>query len=191
MQPNPQNERISEKSKDTVEENIPSHHEFISRSFQTDVSSKSLGLRKRVNFKLNNEDNVEEAGVNAVALRKIFRKTRKKRYTNQLKKYNSADSRRTKIKNVVYNGTFPIDFPLKSRFAIYSDLSSSGSCSGEDMEEGEAIRSLSMRELVQDKNFSMANMRKEFQASLSEFEKFLAKGAPSKYLPTYSIDEPL
>lgn len=151
----------------------------------------NFGLRKRVNFKLNAEECIEEEEVvqQSVAMRKIYRKTRKKRLGaggggGELKKFNSLERN---VKNVVFNGTFPIDYPLKSRFE------SDGSSPDEDEreEEAEAFKTMSMQELVESKNVkvNLAQMRKEFEVSFSEFEKFLAKGRPTS--STFAIDEPL
>lgn len=185
-------------------EHFPSFQTEVSRvlSPMRSISSENFGIRKRVNFKLNNDDEheciEEEVQVEqAVAMRKVYRKTRKKRTNcNELRKYNSLD-RDTKIKNVVYNGTFPIDYPLKSRFEKIGSSCSSANEEEEEIgdggEECEALKTMSMKELVKDRNvkFNLAKMRKEFQESLSEFEKFLAKGRPNRIASTFAIDEPL
>lgn len=206
----------------------------LTNTYQTtDVSTaaimnRNFGIRKRVNFKLNNvqEDIVEEQveeeeqelkiQQQQVAVRKVYRKkTKKKRCgteSNAIRKYNSLD-RRLNLKNIVFNGTFPIDYPLKSRFDArhssssgldYSDeYEAIENCDHEYVEdevgdqerrgESRALHSMSMQELVEDKKFNIAKMKKEFQVSLAEFEKFLAKGGPThnKNVRTYSIDEPL
>lgn len=146
-------------------------------NFQTEVSN-TRGVRKRVNFKLNHHDECieEEFHVQqAVATRKVYRKTRSKK----IAKVNRAD-----MKNVIFNGTFPIDCPLQSRFET-------GESDGG--EECEPLKTMSMRELVADRNvkFNLTKMREEFHESLTEFERFLAKGSPSKFVNTYAVDEPM
>lgn len=211
--------RESNVSESSVVSNTP-----LTNTYQTtEVSNRNLGIRKRVNFKLNNvqadiveEDEDEtvkpqEQQQQQVALRKVYRKKSKRKrcgVESSIRKYNSLD-RRLNLKNIVFNGTFPIDYPLKSRFESHS--SSSGldysdeyeaieNCDHEyvDNDEGRvgesrALHSMSIQELVEDKKFNIAKMKQEFQVSLAEFEKFLAKGGPThnKNVRTYSIDEPL
>lgn len=146
-----------------------------------------------------------------IVMRKVYRKTRKKQRNSvknldkfQLRKFDSL-GKNCKIKNVVYNGTYPIDHPICKRFDFQTNYDSLSSSELEEIEEeqeieeitqeSKATRSLSMQELVEDKNvkFNLAKMRKEFHESLVEFEKFLAKGGPGctkKPAGTFAIDEP-
>jgi len=189
MQPVQNDTQHSEEANDSVE---AATDQKQPEPLQTEVSNQALskfnnfGIRKRVNFKLNTDQECIEEEVEAVAMRKVFRKTRKKRLSHGLRNYHSFD-KNTQIKNVVYNGTFPIDYPLKSRF----DGFGSNYSEEEAASEAEALQTMSLQELVEDRSFNMAKMRKEFQASLTEFEKFLAKGTPSRFVPTFLIDEPL
>lgn len=194
---------------------------------QPDVSSNmitnhSFGIRKRVNFKLNNaqDDIVEELEENKqVVMRKVYRRKNKKKRCgteNSVRKYNALDYK-LNLKNIVFNGTFPIDYPLKSRFEVLGSSSSSGLDYSDEYEDREqicehefidtneqnyedeeatectALHSMSIQELVEDKKFNITKMKKEIQVSLAEFEKFLAKGGPNhnRNVRTYSIDEPL
>lgn len=196
---------------------VPSNQE-VSTQYAT-----TTGVRKRVNFLLNkttshdnNPFSLPSSPEQQIAMRKVYRKTRKKiksqiplslsENNNQIKRINNN----TNIKNVVFNGTYPIDRPLKSRFVSRSNNNKNDSCSSLSelneqeeeeiliqetvIQESKAIKSMSMQELVEDKNvkFNINKMRQEFHKSLAEFEKFLAKGAPNcRNVETFAIDEPL
>lgn len=183
------------------------------------------GVRKRVNFLLNKSSPVivdplsipsspeQQSAQQEIVMRsKVYRKTRKKSKSDyQIRKVLNSSSKST-MKNVVFNGTYPIDRPVKSRFLMQpkpvdscSSLSELDEQEEEEylkviqkssavVEESKAIQSMSMQELVEDKNvkFNLTKMRQEFHKSLAEFEKFLAKGAPKRCnVHTFAIDEPL
>lgn len=171
--------------------------------------ASTTGIRKRVNFLLNkpldtkNPLSVPSSPEPEIAMRKVLRKTRKKQQIGQVKKFSNNE---TFMKNVVYNGTYPIDRPVKSRFVPQpKKVDSCSSLSELDEHEEEeylkkaesrAIKNISMQELVEDTNvkFNVSKMRQELHKSLAEFEKFLAKGAPlpaRKNVQTFAIDEPL
>lgn len=190
------------------------------------VIGAPTGVRKRVNFLLNKTQNSNDpitlvpsatmAEQPELTIRpKVYRKTRKKAKSHrdllsdsQIKKFNT-----TTMKNVVFNGTYPIDRPFKGKFVMQPKIIDSCSSLSEldeqeeeeylnvmqerksvVVEESKAFQSMSMQELVEDKNvkFNLTKMRQEFHKSLAEFEKFLAKGAPKRSnVQTFAIDEPL
>lgn len=203
----------------------PPSNQEVSTSNSKDPVAIPTGVRKRVNFLLNKTPSTidpfslpsspEQQSQQEIAMRKVLRKTRKKTKSHrdlsssdyQIKKVNNN----TTMKNVVFNGTYPIDRPLKSRFVLQPKIVDSCSSLSEldeqeeeeylnviqessVVEESKAIQSMSMQELVEDKNvkFNLTKMRQEFHKSLAEFEKFLAKGAPNRSnVQTFAIDEPL
>lgn len=204
----------------------PSNQEVSTRN--TPIVGVPNGIRKRVNFLLNKTPNkvdpvspVPSSPEQREMMRsKVYRKTRKKSKShrdllsgNQIKNFHCQPSMAT-MKNVVFNGTYPIDRPeYKNRFLMQPKVVDSCSSLSEldeqeeeeylndtqgkksvVVEESKAIQSMSMQELVEDKNvkFNLTKMRQEFHKSLVEFEKFLAKGAPKRSnVQTFAIDEPL
>lgn len=149
-----------------------------------------LIVRKKVNFNLEN-CNLQ----NSNALMKFERRNLNKPHCLDI--YNKT----MKIKNVVYNGTFPIDEPLSSRFnEVDDDKYDDNSLNEYDEEENEPFddeprSSLSMNQLLKDKeiNLNYGKVKYDFENSFLEFEKILDKnsGTRRRDVKSFNIDEPM
>lgn len=102
-----------------------------------------------------------------------------------------SKSQDSSLKNIVFNGTYPIDKPYSSRFDLGDD-----EFSDNYPREPSNPNALSIQELINNKNIKLncMNMRKEFQTSVMKFEEYLARknvsGDKPKLVKTFSIDEP-
>lgn len=112
----------------------------------------------------------------------------------------------TAMKNVIFNGTFPIDDPFSSRFEgddddeLLSEQSDDDGRANDDDDEDEykkdfdgPSQSYSMDRLISDRNIKMnyAKMKDEFQKSFQEFEEYIAAKNRTKNIKTFDIDGPI
>lgn len=159
---------------------------------QSTVKQNDLIVRKKVNF------NLENCKLqNSNALMKFERRNLNKPHCLDI--YNKT----MKIKNVVYNGTFPIDEPLSSRFNEFDDDEVDENFQNEyDEEDNEPFdddsqprSSLSMNQLLKDKeiNLNYGKVKYDFENSFLEFEKILDKnsGTRRRDVKSFNIDEPM
>lgn len=128
--------------------------------------------------------------------------------------HNANSYRASTVKNIVFNGTYPIDYPLKSRFdnndidheagrpyrARYSDYDDDYddediTSEDEDVEDPDedSHASWTMQELIADKSvhFNYSKMCDEIQHSFEQFERFLTKKNEARPVRTFDIDGPL
>lgn len=218
--------------------NVSSSSEiFNSNNFdQCDSSSSNMILRKRVNFKLNNSNNNEEnklicnnkinTNFNNQSLVKFDVKKQQKLPAAAIKNSGIIDlktrdmcpllmTRETKIKNVVYNGTYPIDNPISSRFdEAYGDDEEEGEDYykeddgvdedyDEDDYEPDKHPSYTMKELIENKNIKINynKMKFDFQQSFLKFDQFLDRRSGGNRrrvqrgeineIRSFDIDEPM
>lgn len=161
-------------------------------------------LRKRVNFKLANNKIMDAPPPNNLLVK--FNNPRKF-HPNKLIPYKV--SREMKIKNVVYNGTYPIDDPISSRFEeeeiyaqddcedVYEDQDDYEVDDDDDDDGGGGggdDGSWTMKELIQDKNIGFNNyskMKNDFEKSFKEFERILERKSGRSEVKSFDIDEPL
>lgn len=170
---------------------IASSVSTINHQISPTVKQNDLIVRKKVNF------NLENCKLqNSNALMKFERRNLNKPHCLDI--YNKT----MKIKNVVYNGTFPIDEPLSSRFNEFEDKYDESSLNKYDEEDNEPFdgdseprSSLSMNQLLKDKeiNLNYGKVKYDFENSFLEFEKILDKnsGARRRDVKSFNIDEPL
>lgn len=170
----------------------------VSITNQTAPAAKQSDLivRKKVNF------NLENCKLqNSNALMKFERRNLNKPHCLDI--YNKT----MKIKNVVYNGTFPIDLPLSSRFNEFEEnCDDENNSAGDENEydedgnepfEDDSVprSSLSMNELLKDKeiNLNYGKVKYDFENSFLEFEKILDKnnGTRRRDVKSFNIDEPM
>jgi hypothetical protein len=216
----------------------------VTSSLKSPESSSGCVLRKRVNFNLKPKDLPTESPVfrkplpqksptNLATIKKSRKRLRKTRsmgtgndfhatYSNQMRRkyHNKMENRqKTEIRNVIFNGTFPIDMPLCSRFnrsaAAVSvtttqqppaaSPSSSGSTSLESSDNDYYVKlkqksvasdeALTFEELMENKRMStnLCRLRKEFQESFLAFDRILSRKntAMSGSVKTFDIDEPM
>lgn len=170
----------------------------ITNKTEPTIKKNELVVRKKVNFNLKNYD-LE----NSNAITKFERRNLNKPHCLDI--YNKT----MKIKNVVYNGTFPIDLPLSSRFNEFEDNYDESSVNEYDEDENENEQyeddyleddseprtSLSMNELLKDKeiNLNYGKVKYDFENSFLEFEKILDKnnGTRRRDVKSFNIDEPI
>lgn len=229
---------------------VSSNCELSQNNFDKCDSSNNMILRKRVNFKLNNNSNinsnpiVDQQGSSSSSSsinnfhnqnNKILVKFDGKPKYGPLNMSRMKKSpgiidlktremcplmmtRETKIKNVVYNGTFPIDNPISSRFdGSHENDDNDDEADEEDYykEDGEEDEeydeddfgpekhpSYTMKELIANKNIKINynKMKFDFQQSFMKFDQFLDRRggtgggrgrAEIKEIRSFDIDEPM
>lgn len=157
--------------------------------FKAIASADSLSLKDPP--KVNMSASSSSSGTVATRSKPIVSKQTTRKYTkdsrstgNKINRSHRGGSVKKRVaKSVVFNGTFPIDEPMSSRFEIYSN-SDSGSIIEDDddfddeNEQREHIdeslsdeppdRSMSIQQLV-----SYKSRHNEYEKSFSDFDKFI------------------
>jgi hypothetical protein len=194
-------------------------------------------LRKRVNFNLKSANNeVDSIPPKPLSHKTVPRKGRKRlrktrsmgtgndfhatnSYQMRRKYHNRLDGRsKTEIRNVIFNGTFPIDMPLCSRFrqktatmggsATIKPIKMASSPSSSSLESSDddyyvklrqqpkvaPTSGLAIEAMMDNKRMSnnLCRLRKEFQESFLAFDRILSrKNVAMGGVRTFDIDAPL
>lgn len=116
--------------------------------------------------------------------------TRSERVTFRQEKHGGG----MQLKKVIYNGTYPIDDPLSSRFDEGSGMELVHHREDDNDDEEDEKESFSIRDLIEDESIDInySRMKLEFQRSCTEFETFLKKREmkekQKKFWLTFDVD---
>lgn len=151
--------------------------------FKTIASADTLSLKEPVSASSSSSGTVATRSkpiISKHTTRKYAKETRA--ISNRINRNHRGGSvKKRVVKSVVFNGTFPIDEPMSSRFEIYSNSDSGSVIDDEDDFDDEARehideslsdeppdRSMSIQQLV-----SYKSRHSEYEKSFSDFDKFI------------------
>lgn len=157
--------------------------------FKTSADSVSLKEPPKVNMSASSSSS---GGTVATRSKPIITKQASRKYARDTRSNGNKINRNQRggsvkkrvVKSVVFNGTFPIDDPISSRFEIYSNSDSGSVIDDEDdfddendqrrepidesLSDEPPYRSMSIQQLV-----SYKSRHSEYEKSFSDFDKFI------------------
>lgn len=145
-------------------------------------------LRRRNNVRFTNvavNDSCNKSKSNIIPPATSSSRSKLTRQTSVMKKNkkSSGNVKKKRGKKVVFNGTFPIDDPISSRFNESNESSDSDDDYNDDVVEDEenvegecCDRGVSIEELIVDRKVKLnyKKMMKEYEESFAAFDKLMA-----------------
>lgn len=182
--------------------NVLRHRTIINNPIKKLIISEPLQLNQppiasSIIAKFSKSDSIQQPKICKNKLSKISRSNRGDTIKKRI------------VKSVVFNGTFPIDEPISSRFDEYDDGQDSQSnysdWDGEDLIGGQSENEIpikndgfgggiSIDQLISNKNikFNYEKMKNEYDRSFSAFDNLLDQRNRRRLLKnTFDIDEPI
>lgn len=164
--------------------------DFLTKAHSIQKNNVSNILIKRVNFKIRSNCNSNRSikAKNELILINNVKRKRRKKHSRYNQMNNDLTLEHSRIKNVVFNGTFPIDYPYCSRFidrtVKYNSNSNSSSASSYTNSSEKKINNNNL-------NLNYANYKMELNKSSIAFTNHMSFRKRNNAITSFNIDEPI